>query len=173
MKQLLVGSRQQFLAVEGTHRVNHQNRVHGQDHRSNQQPHKYTQVDDPGGLAREKRQYHQHQRTALGARKAAERLYTAVRKADTVARLGGDEFSILLNDCPLEKARQIADDVMRAVADYSFVWNDKSLSLTVSVGLVEVARNSESMPDVMRHADTACFRAKKQGGGRVVVYSAR
>jgi EAL domain-containing protein (putative c-di-GMP-specific phosphodiesterase class I) len=73
----------------------------------------------------------------------------------------------------LEKARQIADDVMRAVGDYSFLWNDKSLSLTVSVGLVEVTRNSESMPDVMRNADTACFRAKKQGGVRVFAYPGR
>lgn len=90
-----------------------------------------------------------------------------------VARLGGDEFGLLLIDCPLEKAGQIADDVVRAVANYSFVWKDKRFGLTVSVGLVEVTRDSESILDVMHHADTACFLAKKQGGGRVYVYSAR
>ena len=38
-----------------------------------------------------------------------------VRESDFVARLGGDEFGMLLIGCPLTKARQIADDVIRAV----------------------------------------------------------
>ena len=36
-----------------------------------------------------------------------------LRDSDTVARLGGDEFGMLLVGCPLDKARQIADDVCR------------------------------------------------------------
>ena len=48
-------------------------------------------------------------------REVAKLLRDAVRDSDTVARLGGDEFGMLLIGCPLEKARQIADDVCRAV----------------------------------------------------------
>jgi len=69
-------------------------------------------------------------------REVAKILRDAVRDSDTVARLGGDEFGMLLIGCPLEKARQIADDVCRAVADYRFVWKDRIFNIGTSVGLV-------------------------------------
>jgi diguanylate cyclase (GGDEF)-like protein/PAS domain S-box-containing protein len=105
-------------------------------------------------------------------REVAALLKDAVRDSDTVGRLGGDEFGILLVGCPLEKARQIADDVVRAVADYRFVWKDKIFNIGVSVGLVEISRESGSLEDVISAADSAMFVAKKQGG-HVHVYSAR
>jgi diguanylate cyclase (GGDEF)-like protein/PAS domain S-box-containing protein len=105
-------------------------------------------------------------------REVAALIKDAVRDSDTVGRLGGDEFGILLVGCPLEKARQIADDVVRAVADYRFVWKDKIFNIGVSVGLVEISRESGSLEDVISAADSACYVAKKQGG-HVHVYSAR
>jgi diguanylate cyclase (GGDEF)-like protein/PAS domain S-box-containing protein len=105
-------------------------------------------------------------------REVAALIKDAVRDSDTVGRLGGDEFGVLLIGCPLEKARQIADDVVRAVADYRFVWKDKIFNVGVSVGLVEVSRESGSLEDLIGAADSACYVAKKQGG-RVHVYSAR
>ena len=105
-------------------------------------------------------------------REVAALIKDAVRDSDTVGRLGGDEFGVLLVGCPLEKARQIADDVVRAVADYRFVWKDKIFSIGVSVGLVEVSRESSSIEDLIGAADSACYVAKKQGG-HVHVYSVR
>ena len=106
-------------------------------------------------------------------REVAALLNDAVRDSDTVARIGGDEFALLLVGCPIEKANQIADDVVSAVRDYRFVWKDKIFSIGVSVGLVEVGRESGSMEDVMSAADSACYVAKSTGAGRVHVYSAR
>jgi diguanylate cyclase (GGDEF)-like protein/PAS domain S-box-containing protein len=106
-------------------------------------------------------------------REIAALIKEAVRDSDTVGRLGGDEFGILLAGCPLEKARQIADDVVRAVNDHRFVWKDKIFSVGVSVGLVEVtSESSTSMEDLLHAADSACYVAKNQGG-HVHVYSAR
>jgi diguanylate cyclase (GGDEF)-like protein/PAS domain S-box-containing protein len=105
-------------------------------------------------------------------REVAALLKDAVRDSDTVARLGGDEFGILLAGCPLEKARQIADDVVRAVADYRFVWRDRIFTIGVSVGLVEISRESGALEDVIGAADSACYVAKRQGI-HVQVYSAR
>ncbi len=106
-------------------------------------------------------------------REVAKVLRDAVRDSDTVGRLGGDEFGMLLMGCPLEKARQIADDVCRAVADYRFVWKDKIFNIGVSIGLVEISRESGALEELLAAADSACYVAKKQGSGRVVVYSAR
>ena len=105
-------------------------------------------------------------------REVAALIKDAVRDSDTVGRIGGDEFGMLLVGCPLEKARQIADDVVRAVADFRFVWKDKIFSIGVSVGLVEISRESGSLEDLLGAADSACYVAKKQGG-HVHVYSAR
>jgi diguanylate cyclase (GGDEF)-like protein/PAS domain S-box-containing protein len=106
-------------------------------------------------------------------REVAKLLRDAVRDSDTVGRLGGDEFGILLIGCPLEKARQIADDVTRSVGDYRFVWKDRIFNIGVSVGLVEISRESGTLEEMLAAADTACYVAKKQGSGRVAVYSAR
>lgn len=106
-------------------------------------------------------------------REIAKLLREAVRDSDTVARLGGDEFGMLLVGCPLEKARQIADDVCRAVADYRFVWKDRVFNAGVSVGLVEIGREAGTGEQALIAADSACYVAKKEGSGRVAVYSAR
>ena len=105
-------------------------------------------------------------------REVAALLKDAVRDSDIVARLGGDEFGLLLAGCPLEKSRQIADDVVRAISDYRFVWKDKIFSIGVSVGLVEISRESGSLEELLNAADSACYVAKKQGN-HVHVYSAR
>jgi diguanylate cyclase (GGDEF)-like protein/PAS domain S-box-containing protein len=113
-----------------------------------------------------------HQAGDAMLREAAKLLRDAVRDSDTVARIGGDEFGMLLVGCPLEKARQIADDVYRAVKDFRFVWKDKIFNVGVSVGLVEIAHDSGSIEELMAAADSACYVAKRQGG-HVAVYSAR
>jgi diguanylate cyclase (GGDEF)-like protein/PAS domain S-box-containing protein len=106
-------------------------------------------------------------------REVAKLLREAVRDSDTVARLGGDEFGMLLVGCPLDKARQIADDVCRSIAGYRFVWHDRVFNIGVSIGLIEIGREAGSVEELLASADSACYVAKKEGAGRVSVYSAR
>ncbi|MDB6098261.1 MAG: hypothetical protein JWN58_964 [Gammaproteobacteria bacterium] len=106
-------------------------------------------------------------------REIASLIKDTVRDSDTVGRIGGDEFALLLVGCPLEKARQIADNVVRSVNDFRFVWKDKIFNVGVSIGLVEIGRDSGTIEDIMNAADSACYVAKKQGGLHVHVYSAR
>jgi diguanylate cyclase (GGDEF)-like protein/PAS domain S-box-containing protein len=106
-------------------------------------------------------------------REVAKLLREAVRDSDTVARLGGDEFGMLLVGCPLDKARQIADDVCRSIANYRFVWHDRVFNIGVSIGLIEIGREAGTVEQLLAAADSACYVAKKEGAGRVSVYSAR
>jgi diguanylate cyclase (GGDEF)-like protein/PAS domain S-box-containing protein len=96
-----------------------------------------------------------------------------VRDSDTVARVGGDEFAMLLAGCPLDKARQIAEDVVQSVAGHQFAWQDRVFDVGVSIGLVEVSKDSGSAETVLSAADSACYVAKQQGRGRIHVYSTR
>ena len=105
-------------------------------------------------------------------RDVAKILRDAVRDSDTVARLGGDEFGLLLVGCPPEKARQIADDVARVVAEHKYVWRDRIYQIGVSVGLVELGPQSGTVDESLAAADSACYVAKKQGSGGVAIYSA-
>jgi len=104
-------------------------------------------------------------------REVAALIREAVRDSDTVSRLGGDEFGVLLVGCPLDKARQIADDILRAIDEYRFVWKDRIFSVGVSIGLVELTGESNSLEEIMSAADSACYVAKKQGESHVHVYS--
>ena len=106
-------------------------------------------------------------------REIAALLKQRVRDSDTVARVGGDEFAMLLAGCPLDKARQIADDVCEAVGEHKFAWQDQVFDIGVSIGLVEVGKDSGSAESVLSAADSACYVAKQHGRGRIHIYSTR
>jgi len=97
-------------------------------------------------------------------------LQTRVRGSDLLARLGGDEFGILLTDCAPEQAMKIAESLRQAIRDYRFVWHDGALNVGVSIGIVEITRDTESMAALMSAADVACYAAKDQGRNRVHIY---
>ena len=105
-------------------------------------------------------------------REVAALIKDAVRDSDTVGRLGGDEFGILLVGCPLEKARQIADDVVRKVGDYRFVWKDKIFNIGVSIGLVEMSRESGVDRGHDRRRGFGLLRREEAGQPRACVLGA-
>ncbi len=92
-----------------------------------------------------------------------------LRTRDTLARLGGDEFAVLLEHCELEQARRIADALRIAVQNFRFSCEGNTFSLGVSIGLVEITSTVGDESDVLRVADTACYRAKYAGRNRVHV----
>ncbi len=95
----------------------------------------------------------------------------AIRDADTVARLGGDEFAVLLERCPMEQAREIADALRQRVKEFRFAWEDKSFEIGVSIGAVAINRDSGTIEHLLSAADAACYFAKEQGRNRVFVYN--
>lgn len=103
-------------------------------------------------------------------RQLASLLLGCIRQHDMLARLGGDEFGLLLDSCPVGKAMGIADGLRAVVEDYRFAWQDKSFAVGVSVGLVAITAETESISIALSDADTACYMAKDGGRNRVHVY---
>ena len=110
------------------------------------------------------------QRADAVLRDIAGKLGAQVRKSDTVARLGGDEFAVLLDNCPVGHARQIAEKMRQAVVDYRLDWEGQQFSIGASIGLVRVDASFSNAKDVLAAADNACYAAKHRGRNCVVVY---
>ena len=99
-------------------------------------------------------------------------LQDKIRKTDLLARIGGDEFGVLLNHCTLEQALQIANELRECVQAFRFSWQTQIFTIGVSIGLVSLDLNSESLAESMSAADAACYTAKNRGRNRVYVIQA-
>ncbi len=93
-----------------------------------------------------------------------------LRKIDTLARLGGDEFAIILYECPMEKGRNIIEELSKSIQDFGFVWDDKVFRVGVSIGLVTITANNQNVDGIMEAADAACHGAKESGWNNIRVY---
>ena len=100
-------------------------------------------------------------------------LRSNLRGGDILARLGGDEFAIILPYCPLDAARQIAEQLRAAVENWQFRWQDQSFQVTASIGIMELGEEhrSQQAVDVLDAADQACYRAKHGGRNGLYVVS--
>jgi diguanylate cyclase (GGDEF)-like protein len=102
---------------------------------------------------------------------AARRLRDAAPPGDMVARVGGDEFAVLVHhhdpesDYPIEVAERIC-----AAFDAPIAVEGVQHRLAASVGIVAVDSLHETVDSLVRDADIAMYRAKEQGGGRVIVF---
>ena len=94
-----------------------------------------------------------------------------LRARDTLGRLGGDEFAVLLENCPLTKARKVAEVLIEAIREYRFIWDQKTYQVGVSVGIVPITAETTSRTQLMHDADQACYAAKDLGRGRAYVHS--
>ncbi len=97
-------------------------------------------------------------------------LRSRVRRIDSLARLGGDEFGVLLEDCPLVQARQIAEELRGTVREFRFRWKDQVFEIGVSIGLVPIDATSGDLASLLSAADAACYVAKEGGRNRVHEY---
>ncbi|QNI02977.1 ammonium transporter [Halomonas sp. SH5A2] len=105
-------------------------------------------------------------------RQVATKLQAYVRSSDTVARLGGDEFALLLPNCPIDQARQIADAIRRDIENYRFAWQEHTFGIGVSIGLVVLSDHHMQLTDALHAADAACYTAKEAGRNRLHCYQA-
>jgi Amt family ammonium transporter len=105
-------------------------------------------------------------------RRVATCTQSQLRAGDLVARLGGDEFGLLLPDCPVEEALQLAERVRHAIGGLRFNWEGRTFIVHASIGVVQDEPNLSSITDVLCAADRACYVAKEAGRNRVRLYRA-
>jgi diguanylate cyclase (GGDEF)-like protein len=103
-------------------------------------------------------------------RQVALMLKGLLRERDTLARLGGDEFALLLENCDLKDAKQVADACRSMVRQFRFKWENRLFNIGVSIGMVMIDEGSGSMAELLSAADAACYVAKDRGRNQVHIY---
>ncbi len=95
-------------------------------------------------------------------------LKKTTRKFDIVARCGGEEFSVLLLDCPRQRALEIAERIRAAVENEQFsISNGKVIHITVSIGVSAFPDTTKDAHFLQKQADNALYEAKHSGRNRV------
>ncbi|MEM1315600.1 MAG: GGDEF domain-containing protein, partial [Pseudomonadota bacterium] len=104
-------------------------------------------------------------------RQFAQTLRLGIKGKDTAARYGGEEFALLLPETQLLGARHVAEKIRQAFAAQAFVLTETQErigTLSASFGVAEHVPG-ESVESLSARADSALYRAKKNGRNRVSV----
>lgn len=101
----------------------------------------------------------------------ASRLSGEVRKSDTVARLGGDEFNIVLEQIRNTGEAVIVAQKLLAALMRPIVIDEHQLYISASIGIGFYPQDGSDAQTLLKHADTAMYRAKAEGRNRYKFFS--
>jgi diguanylate cyclase (GGDEF)-like protein len=103
-------------------------------------------------------------------RLVADAIARACRDTDAVGRYGGEEFLVIAPETGIKGAVELAERIREAVAAVSLQHHGAEIRATISAGVA--SRNPDIVnPTVLIDlADTALFRAKKEGRNRVAAH---
>jgi diguanylate cyclase (GGDEF)-like protein len=88
------------------------------------------------------------------------------RTNDIIGRFGGEEFLVILGDTTLEGAKIFSNKVREHVVEAHFMYQEKRINLSVSVGIAQRDMYS-SLANTVIGADEQLYAAKKKGRNRV------
>lgn len=96
----------------------------------------------------------------------AARVGAMVRRNETFFRLGGDEFAVLVPDANESGLIELARRIVEGVASLEFVFEDKPIRLTVSLGIALFPRHAQEGGTLIGAADQAMYVSKSGGRNR-------
>ena len=107
-------------------------------------------------------------------REFALRIRKSIRNIDLACRYGGEEFVIVMPETDMGVATMVAERLRRAVAGESFPVQQgmKLLNVTLSIGLATLSDAGGDAAAILKRADQALYRAKRDGRNRVAADAA-
>jgi diguanylate cyclase (GGDEF)-like protein len=99
-------------------------------------------------------------------------LQVHMRVMDIFGRLGGEEFGILLPDCGLDTALQRAEVLRVAIAGLARSETGIDFDVSASFGVTTTIETGYDLRQMLIHADSALYRAKREGRNRVATFLA-
>jgi diguanylate cyclase (GGDEF)-like protein len=117
---------------------------------------------------------HGHMVGDLYLKKLGEEILSSLRAADMACRYGGDEFCLLLPETDLEGARIIAERLRTTISELTLEIDGAYLRTTASIGVALFPDHAATnLTGLLKHADQALYRAKRQGKNRVIPFSSK
>lgn len=93
----------------------------------------------------------------------------SIRRSDIPGRYGGEEFCLILPECPLGNAEDVANRIRKNLNNKTFKSpDDQEFRVTCSAGVTEYSAEITSAEELFQEADHAMMRAKESGRDRVV-----
>ncbi len=98
------------------------------------------------------------------------RIRKSIRNIDLACRYGGEEFVIVMPETDMAVAAMVAERIRRRIATEPFAIQDgaRNLDVTISIGIAALAGPGDTAAAVLKRADSALYRAKRDGRNRVV-----
>ena len=103
-------------------------------------------------------------------RRVAALLRKSMRDTDVGGRYGGEEFGVMLVDTDADAARFFAERLRKAVQGMAVAWADRSLQVTISLGVAQLDPAMASHEEWIAHADRALYRSKAAGRNVTTVF---
>lgn len=103
-------------------------------------------------------------------KQVGDRLSQILGQENMVARFGGDEFLILIRDQKHIKGVENLCQKILSIFGAPYVLMEKSVYLSVSIGVVHCMEAGQTANDVLRNADTALNKAKESGKNQYCIY---
>ena len=108
-----------------------------------------------------------HQGGDLVLIETAKKIDKLLRMGDLFGRYGGEEFAIILPNTDLEGAEEVAERIRQSIAKNTIDYNQKTISVTASIGVAIIDSNDTRYEDLISNADLALYQAKAAGRNRV------
>ena len=96
-------------------------------------------------------------------------IQSMLRDIDIFARIGGEEFALLLPHTNLEGAVLLTKRLQQTISDGNHALMGSEIKFTISVGVATLKTADTCIEECMIRADTAMYKAKKNGRNRVEV----
>ncbi len=112
-----------------------------------------------------------HQAGDFVLQKVSDTITSTLREYDVVARYGGEEFAVILPGTSRNAGASIGERLRVKIGSTEFVYKDKRLPVTISVGVASFPVDAASPDELIAAADKALYKAKDQGRNQVVLYS--
>lgn len=101
----------------------------------------------------------------------AVRLKDGFRPTDLFARWGGEELGLILPYTNGKEAAAVAERMRAGVASPPFVFEGRTIEVTISLGVAEMVESVENADALVAHADQALYAAKREGRDRVACFA--
>jgi two-component system cell cycle response regulator len=98
------------------------------------------------------------------------RIKRSIRGIDLACRYGGEEFVIVMPETDMAVAAMVAERLRRRIAaePFAIAQGTRSIPVTISIGLAALHGKEDSAASLLKRADQALYRAKRDGRNRVV-----